>query len=222
MAKEMNELDEMFANVGTVNQDNLFDGEEDVDDNELDFFDDEELEELDQGHDDVDFEYDENELDEEELDLDADTFDESDEDDDDDDFEVDESDEDDDDLFTLKESLRQPKLDETDYLGTVGKPKAEKEEGKYGPWVKITLPFIIKNPETGEKVTVPFVANRSMDPRSRLYSILKGILGAAPTSGFNLKGVEGKKVRVSIEHRTDEKGNVWENVIVVRPFRKKR
>ncbi|WP_016993639.1 hypothetical protein [Lysinibacillus boronitolerans] len=220
MAKVMNELEEMFANVGTVNHDNLFDGEEDEDDHELDFFDDEDLEEQDLDHDDVDFEDDESELEGDEPDFDDDIFEEAD-DEDDDDFVVEESDEEDD-LFTLKESLRQAKLDEDDYLATIGKPTAEKEEGKFGPWVKITLPFIIKNPETGEKVTVPFVANRSMDSKSRLYPILKGIIGAAPTSGFNLKSVEGKRVKASIEHRTDEKGNVWENVIAVRQIRKKK
>lgn len=198
MTKEMNEVEELFAEM------------EDVENIEIDLFDDEESEELDQNHDDVDFEDDDIDLDEGTDEKEEDEF-----------LDLEESD-DDDDLFTLKESLRQPKLDEDDYLGTVGKPKAKKEEGKYGPWVKITLPFIIKHPETGEKITVPFIANRSMDPRSRLYPILKGILGVAPTSGFNLKSVEGKKVKVSIEHRPDEKGNVWENVIAVRPLRKKR
>lgn len=209
MAKVMNELEEMFANVGAVNHDNLFEGEEDIDDNELDFFDDEESDEVDQDHDHDDGDFDDgSELDEDELDFDDDIF--------------EEAEEDDDDLLTLKESLREAKLDEDDYLATVGMPTAEKEEGKFGPWVKITLPFIIKSPETGEMVTVPFVANRSMDPKSRLYPILKGILGAAPSSGINLKSVEGKRVKVSIEHRTDEKGNVWENVIAARQIRKKK
>lgn len=213
MAKVMNELEEMFATAGTVNHDNLFEDEKDMKENELDFLDDEEIEEIDQDYD-GDFEDDESELEENEPVLDDDNFEEV----DDADFEVEESD-DDDDLFTLKESLREAKLEEDDYLATVGKPVAEKEEGKYGPWVKITLPFIIKNPETGEKVTVPFVANRSMDPKSRMYPILKGIIGAAPTSGFNLKSVEGKRVKVSIKHRIDEKGNVWENIIAARQIR---
>lgn len=127
MAKVMNELEEMFANVGTVNHDNLFDGEEDEDDHELDFFDDEDLEEQDLDHDDVDFEDDESELEGDEPDFDDDIFEEAD-DEDDDDFVVEESDEEDD-LFTLKESLRQAKLDEDDYLATIGKPTAEKRKG---------------------------------------------------------------------------------------------
>lgn len=215
MAKEMNELEEMFAEMD-IEQESLFDEMEEEESVESEFLDEEDQDAFDEAHDEIEFE---NEDDETDLDLEG-----VDENEEDDDFlELEESDEDDDDLFMLKESLRQPKLDEDDYLGTIGKVEAERvESGKYGPWVKITLPFIVKNPTTGEKVTVQFVANRSMDPKSRLYPILKGILGIAPSSGFNLKSVEGKKVKVSIEHRTDEKGNVWENIMAVRPFKKKR
>jgi hypothetical protein len=91
--------------------------------------------------------------------------------------------------------------------------------GKYGkPWVNIGLKFKIKNPDTGEYVEVTFNANKSLDPKSRLYPIVKGILGAEPGDNFNLKELEGKKAKISIEHRTDSEGNVWDNIVAVRKY----
>ncbi|GED34938.1 hypothetical protein P9G84_16485 [Brevibacillus centrosporus] len=96
--------------------------------------------------------------------------------DEEDEVEADEADEDHEDLLTVKKSLRKPKLDEDDYVAQVGQPKAEKmTTGQFGPWVKITIPFLIKHPDTKEGVTVEFSANRSIDSKSRLYPVLKGI-----------------------------------------------
>lgn len=123
-------------------------------------------------------------------------------------------------LYVLDEPTRKPKLPEGNYPGTVGRVKAEKmASGKYGPWIQITLPFHIKRPETGEPIEVRFVANKSMSFTSRLFPIVKGILGKAPETGFNLRELEGQSVTVGIEHNTDAKGNVWDNVAFVRPLR---
>ncbi|MBY0054922.1 hypothetical protein H7K32_25510 [Brevibacillus agri] len=167
----------------------------------------------------------------EEDDNDDDEDDESEENDDDiadndvgdDDESYDETEEDDEDLLTVKKSLRKPKLDEDDYIAEVGPPKAEKmTTGQYGPWIKITIPFKIKHPVTKEVVTVEFSANRSIDPKSRLYPVVKGILGTEPANGLDLRGLAGRKVKVSIEHRKDQEGNVWENIVSVRKFVPKR
>ncbi|MED1876733.1 hypothetical protein [Brevibacillus borstelensis] len=137
----------------------------------------------------------------------------------DDDESYDETEEDDEDLLTVKKSLRKPKLDEDDYIAEVGTPKAEKmTTGQYGPWVKVTIPFMIKHLVTKEVVTVEFSANKSIDPKSRLYPVLKGILGTEPTNGLDLRTLAGRKVKVSIEHRKDGDGNVWENIVSVRKF----
>lgn len=134
-----------------------------------------------------------------------------------------EQDEDDEDLFRVNMPKRKAKLDEDDYESIIGKIKVEKvKDGKYGPWVRVTIPFKINNPETGEIITVHFVANKSMGEKSRLLPVIKGALGRVPDEGFSLKQLEGKKVRASIEHSIDDKGNVWENVVSVRkiPFKK--
>lgn len=126
----------------------------------------------------------------------------------------------DDNLMIMGEVKREPRLEVDDYPSTVGRGINAKREpiGMYGPWVKITIPFNVKDPKNDEIVTVNFIANKSIDPKSRLYSILKGILGRTPEAGLNLRELEGKRVMVSIEHRVDENGNVWENVSSVRPL----
>ncbi|RQN12302.1 hypothetical protein EHW71_03535 [Clostridium butyricum] len=132
----------------------------------------------------------------------------------------DEETDDEDDLFTVKKEKRKPKLEEEDYIGLLTEVLAERKlAGKYGkPWVNIGLKFKIKNPDTGEYVEVTFNANKSLDPKSRLYPIVKGILGAEPGDNFNLKELEGKKAKISIEHRTDSEGNVWDNIVAVRKY----
>lgn len=133
--------------------------------------------------------------------------------------EVDEPEDDEEDLLILKEDKRKPKLEEEDYVARVGKPSAKKEPvGKYGPWIKVTLPFIVKN-EKDNEVTVNYMANKSMHPNSRLYSTIKGILGKPPEDNFDLKELEGKKVKISIQHDEDEKGNIWDNIASIRKYR---
>ncbi|MGG3887331.1 hypothetical protein [Brevibacillus panacihumi] len=141
----------------------------------------------------------------------------------DDDENYEETEGDDEDLLTVKKLLRKPKLDEDDYVAKVGPPKAKKmATGEFGPWVKITIPFLIKHPDTKEGVTVEFSANRSIDSKSRLYPVLKGILGTELSNEIDLRDLEGRKVKVSIEHRKDEEGNVWENIVSVRKYTPKR
>jgi hypothetical protein len=127
---------------------------------------------------------------------------------------------DEDDLFTVKKEKRKPKLEEGDYIGLLTEVLAERKlAGKFGkPWVNIGLKFKIKNPDTGEYVEVTFNANKSLDPKSRLYPIVKGILGTEPGDNFNLKELKGMKVKVSIEHSTDNEGNVWDNIVAVRKY----
>ncbi len=152
----------------------------------------------------------------EELADDEDSFEGSEDDEEIEDEETDDGD----DLFTVKKGKRKSKLEERDYIALLTKVLAERKlAGKYGkPWVNIGLRFKIKNPDTGEYVEVTFNANKSIDPKSRLYPIVKGILGAEPGDNFNLKELEGKKAKVSIEHSTDSEGNVWDNIVAVRKY----
>ena len=128
--------------------------------------------------------------------------------------------ENDEDLFIVSNEKRQSKLDEDAYIAHLMEVTGEKKPpGKYGkPWVNIGLKFKIKNKETGEIVEVTFNANKSLDPKSRLYPIVKGILGAEPGDNFNLMELKGMKARVSIEHRTDIEGNVWDNIVSARKY----
>lgn len=194
------EIDEVEEFEEDTEAEDLVDEIEDTDDSE-DFFND----------DDSDEEVEEPADDEDSL--------EGSEDEDNEEIEDEETD-DEDDLFTVKKEKRKPKLEEEDYFGLLTEVLAERKlAGKYGkPWVNIGLKFKIKNPDTGEYVEVTFNANKSLDPKSRLYPIVKGILGAEPGDNFNLKELEGKKAKISIEHRTDSEGNVWDNIVAVRKY----
>jgi len=139
------------------------------------------VEEIDEfaGFDDSENEEPEDDADEE-LDDDDDSVEEDEaEQEDDDDDEADEEAEDDetgdfDDLLTVINEKRKPIFEEEDYIAVVTDVVAERKlTGKYGkPWVNIGLKFKIKNPDTQEPVEVTFNANRSLDPKSRLYPIV--------------------------------------------------
>jgi len=125
-------------------------------------------------------------------------------------------------LLVLEDSKRIPKLEEDEYTARIGLVTAEQVTvGQFGPWVKVTIPFKINIPDSLESLTVNFVANKSIAPSSRMYPIIKGILGKSPENGFTLSEINGKKVKVMIEHRTDADGNVWENIASVRKIKKK-
>lgn len=178
---------------------------------------------------DVDLPFDDEEFDEND-DIDKESLDDDDDDVDneenpfEDDSNDDEYEDDEEDLFAMVKPKRISKLPEDEYLSIVGEVKAEKmPNGKFGkPWVRVTIPFDIKHPKTKETITVPFFANKSTGKNSRLYPIIKGILGHVPDEEYSLKDLIGKKVRVEIEHNQDDEGNVWENVVLVRPFKPKK
>lgn len=147
------------------------------------------------------------------------------EDDTDEEEEEDASEEDDDkDLFVCKAKTHEPELDIGKYPSTVGKVTAEKKnESKYNnPWVLVKIPFNIEHPETGKKVTVTFSASKNLSPDGRLYPIVRGILGREPQDNFDIRTLEGMQALVTIEHRTDDSGNIWENVVEARKMRRKK
>lgn len=179
--------------------------------------------------DDNESELEETDTDEDELDLDdaddevdseADGAEDDEIDGDAEDNEADESGDDDwdaeeDDLLILKFNKRKPKLSEGEYMARVGRITAEKKKGQDGePWVKVTLPFEVKN--ASGVVTVPFRASMSLSPKGRLYPIVKGILGRTPEEGLNMRELQGKRVKVEIGHYVDDHGSVWEEVISVK------
>ncbi|KZZ85048.1 hypothetical protein [Bacillus sp. SJS] len=139
-------------------------------------------------------------------------------------FDDEEDADDEEDLFAMAKSKRTPHLPESEYPGVVGKVKVEKmPKGNFDkPWVRTTIPFQIKHPKTDEIITVPFFANKSTSKNSRLYPVIKGILGQVPQQEYSLKDLIGKKVYVVIEHREDETGDIWENVVQVRPLRSRK
>ncbi|GEM_PF-6382094 len=124
--------------------------------------------------------------------------------------------EEDNDLLILNSNQHEPVLNEGEYEAIVGRISAEEADGEFGPYVKVTIPFNIVNPVDGEAVTIRFMANRSMSRKGKLYPIVKGILGSIPPVAFNLRELEGKEVYVTIKHKSDNRGGIWENVVAAR------
>lgn len=112
-------------------------------------------------------------------------------------------------------SNRKPQLKEMEYRATVGKITSTVIKTDSGSWNRITIPFEIWR--TG--VTVLFFASNKLVRSGRLYPIVEGILGKAPNPKMNLGSLAGKSVVVSIKHRTDDSGNVWETITAARPLR---
>lgn len=105
--------------------------------------------------------------------------------------------------------------DEGDYEAVIGKISIhEMPHGRFGPWDKVTIPFIIKGPENGPDMTVNYHANCSLDPSSRLFSLLEKLLPEIE-GDVDLAVLEGLKVWVRIVHRVDEQRKVWANVDTV-------
>lgn len=123
-------------------------------------------------------------------------------------------DEEEDDLFILKFNKRKARLQKDWYQARVGKPIVERQEGKDGePWVRVTIPFQVK--KGNDTVAVFFRASSSLHPKSRLYPIIEGILGREPGERLDVRKLEGKRVKIKIDHSVDARGNVWEEVIAV-------
>jgi hypothetical protein len=124
-------------------------------------------------------------------------------------------DDDDADLYIWDAPKRGPRLPEGEYPAIVGKISAERMQGAYGEWIKITIPFLIFSQEILDTIAVCFRASKSLKSDGRMYPIVKGILGAEPESRFDFKQLEGKAVKVVLEHNADQYGEVWENVVSV-------
>lgn len=132
--------------------------------------------------------------------------------------------EDDIDLYIWDAPKRGPRLPEGEHSAKVGKVSAERMQGAYGEWIKITIPFLIFSEEIMDNIAVCFRASKNLRPDGRMYPIVKGILGAEPESGFDFKRLEGKVVKVVLEHEADQYGDIWENVVSVKkvPTERKR
>ena len=183
----------------------------DLDNNDADDYDDDNDSEME----DTDTDEDELDLDDSDDDVDSNAG-NDDEIDSDDDAEVEQSGDDEwdaeeDDLLILKFNKRKPKLSEGEYMARFGSITAERQKGTNDEtWVKVTLPFEVKN--ANDTVTVPFRASMNLSPKGRLYPIVKGILGRAPEEGLNMRELQGKRVKVEIGHYIDDHGSVWEEV----------
>mgnify|MGYP003590147886 FL=1 len=115
------------------------------------------------------------------------------------------------DLLILKVFKRTPKLPKGVYPALIGPITAKKEIGDNGkPWTKVTISFEVKS--AAGIVTVPFIAGMSFNPAGRFYPIIKGVLGAEPKEGLDLRKLQGRQVKVTIDHRVDERGNTWEEI----------
>jgi hypothetical protein len=123
-----------------------------------------------------------------------------------------------DDLLTLKDTKRTPRLGKGHYTARIGRITAALRTGEGGDtWVVATVPFEIPG-KTGKPVTVFFKASTNLNPNGRMYPLVTGILGYEPEAGYSLRNLQGRQVRVEIDHRQDPNGNVWEEVISAKKF----
>jgi hypothetical protein len=121
----------------------------------------------------------------------------------------------DDSLYIAQRELRTAKLAEDHYLSTVSDVLAEKmPPGNFStPWVRITIYFKICIDQSDNYVLARFISSNNLSSKGRMYPIVKGILGSEPGIDFNFKDLIGRRANVTIKHRTDEDGNVWDNVV---------
>ncbi|SET51616.1 hypothetical protein SAMN05660297_02630 [Natronincola peptidivorans] len=209
------EGDDDWVNENEEDDDDWDDEDDEQDDDGWGDEGDEEDEEDDDGWDD--------EGDEEDEEDDDGWEDEDDKEDDDGNDDYDEDKDDDlEDLFILGNSKRRAILDEGNYIAKIGKITAESQAtGLYGPWTKITVPFKINNPKDDKVITVNFVASSHLSPTSKLFILLEEVLGKSPSGQIDIREIEGKKVKVNIEHNLDKLGNEWEAIAEVRRIKKK-
>jgi len=117
-------------------------------------------------------------------------------------------------LLLMRQVLRVPRIDEGNYTAVVENVKGEEKTGEYGKYTLISIFFKIKKADKSS-VTVPLRAAMSLTPESRLFKIVKGILGRDPEEGTDLIELKGQRVRVLIEHWEDAKGNLWEDIVEI-------
>lgn len=123
------------------------------------------------------------------------------------------------DVYKATRYLKTAKLKEGDAIGEVTNVKAEEMPPRDYPklWTRITIEFTVTDDETGEEAIARFMASNNLTPNSRMYPIVEGILGDIPDD-FNFMELVGQKAIVTIKHRIDEHGSVWDNVVATRPF----
>ena len=127
-----------------------------------------------------------------------------------------------DDLLIVRTYSEYPQLPTGEYTALIGKISGCREEGIYGKYVKLTIPFLVKDPDSDDTITINFQSSNSMHPSGRLAPIIKGILGEMPDANFNLVDLEGAKVKVKLDDYMSPSGNIRSSVVSARKFRQKK
>lgn len=103
-------------------------------------------------------------------------------------------------------------------LAKISDIEASIAEGQFGEYTKITVTLDVTNRETKDTVKMRFIASKTS---GRLRSFIAGVTGDEPDGYFDLRSLLNQKTKVVIEHRTNERGEIWDEIAETRYFQSK-
>ncbi len=107
-----------------------------------------------------------------------------------------------------KRENRKPQKAEGTYPANNG-DVAERKAGPtaYGVKDKIDITFKVDG-----ETSIRRSYNDSLHPKSSLYALIREVMGHEPPEEYDLEELVGKTCTVTVVHREDAAGNVWENI----------
>jgi hypothetical protein len=109
-------------------------------------------------------------------------------------------------------------LEAGEYLAVIREISSRRiENGRYGSYIEITIPFEIKVPGKDEIVQIDYKTSDNLSFNGKLYPLIKEILNIEPYDGFPIRQLEGKKALVEVVHDCDRHGErFWEKILKIR------
>lgn len=109
-----------------------------------------------------------------------------------------------------------PKISEGTYTAKIQDITLEKDvEMNYGGVTKVKDVYWLTFAVNGSTVRKRYT--KSAHEKSNLYKTIKALTGEDPRKGYQVRQLIGQECLVTIVHKEDTRGNIWENVEAVMP-----
>lgn len=108
--------------------------------------------------------------------------------------------------------------------------KAEIDQGKYGPWIKMTFKLLSGQTEEGQDargLTINAMMDATISPSKPLWKIVAAMLGREPKieEDVDLTAFYGERFRVFVSDKVPKKGatnqKIYQNVVTIKKLKKK-
>ena len=118
--------------------------------------------------------------------------------------------------FYVEMSRRISKISEGTYTATIQNISLVRDvQTNYGGITKIRDMYWVTFGVNGSTVRKRYT--KSVHEKSSLYKTIKALTREDPRNGYDVRHLIGRECLVTIVHKVDMRGNIWENVEAVMP-----